>query len=387
MKKRTATPLPHLPIIAESKVRLSNLGRDLRGACVVATIWISGTTGACAKADGPAKAVILSGGTQVIPYGLSRVSGIWEASPNRLFVADAMERIVISVDMDRGIIDTVSRPGSGPTEYELPQQILRFCGDSVLLFDGGSLRYAVLDSFAGVARTFRQTTRFGLVRPVGADTFGNVYLQTVVGHGSLYKKAEAFVIRWKPNGGGDTITSVRIPMYTEVTEIDSSGPVVMRTRMLRPIPYSEHDEWNVDAAGNVLIVRSSPYKIELWRDTMLIRSFGVNGQKRERVTALDKEPFTSNGARPQNRALPRRKAPFPTNALVPSQDGRVWLLTTFKKPPSAKTYMVFSDTGIKRFSVSLSGDRQIVHVGRDAVYATRRDEVDQLWLERYRLPR
>jgi hypothetical protein len=67
-------------------------------------------------------------------------------------------------------------------------------------------------------------------------------------------------------------------------------------------------------------------------------------------------------------------------------EGEVWVLRTRPAGDKVPTYDVFDRNGALVKKVVLNPRSRVVGFGRGAVYVTRSDEDDLLYLERYRRP-
>lgn len=78
--------------------------------------------------------------------------------------------------------------------------------------------------------------------------------------------------------------------------------------------------------------------------------------------------------------------PFVDDALFAAPDDMLWVRRT-GPADEAPTFDVFGPDGALDGRVVLPAGRELLGVGHDAVYLVQRDEMDLLFVERYRLPR
>jgi hypothetical protein len=66
------------------------------------------------------------------PEAFSYLSHIRELSDGRILAADPTSQVLLRLDFESGVADTIGRHGAGPQEYEGPDMVLPLPGDSTL---------------------------------------------------------------------------------------------------------------------------------------------------------------------------------------------------------------------------------------------------------------
>ncbi len=344
----------------------------------------------------------------------SLVGGLRELSDGRVMVADPLGQALVIADLAAGVADTIGGVGQGPQEYRQPDALLPLPGDSTLLVDLGNARLTVIgpDGRFGATTPIAQGDPAGgllLVLPRAADSEGGVYFQPLGGGPRAQLPDSAPVVRWDRGSGAlDTLARVALP---EMNVASAGGPD-NRSVSMRPVPLSPEDAWAVAWDGRVAAARSGDYHIEwIHRDGRVVRGQPV-AYEPVRLRRADKEEWVEGlgnglrvGVEMQNgdRRIsfgrggggstpnidgfewPEAKPPFVARGVWVDPVGAVWVQ---RHVPAGEAVQldVFDDAGNLKARVMLPAGRAIVGFGRDAIYATRTDELGLQWLERYSRP-
>ncbi len=353
------------------------------------------------------------------PDAFSTVGGLRELPDGRVMIADALGQVLLVVDMAAGRADTIGRTGQGPEEYRQPDGLFLLPGDSTLLVDLGNGRLTVL----GPDLSLGKTTPIAqgspgpgggmLIRiPRGVDSRGRVYFQAMgMGRPGGGMPDSAAILRWdRSTGTVDTVGQVKLQDRTRSTRGGRNNQMVE----IRPKPMTPQDGWAVAWDGRVALVRSIDYHVEwIHPDGRVVRG-PANEYKAVRLRTAEKEAwiersqsgalrigvelvngvattsFSRGGGGRSNEPdlgsyeWPDVMPPFRASGVRVSPDGEMWV-ERYVAAGAAPTFDVFDGNGqlIKR--VILPQSRRIVGFGKGAVYVTRVDEFDLLWLERYKL--
>lgn len=341
------------------------------------------------------------------PEVFSFVRGVRELRDGRLLVADWIEQRVVVLDFAGGSADDVVTEGGGPDEVRLPSGLVPFRGDSTLLVDQGNTRLLVLAPDGRVARTIAAEApgRMG-TRGVTADgAFLHAIPSWAEGPSALPDDSVR-IVRWDPRT--DRSTPVAVVQGTRWRK-DRSPAMTPRLPM---VGFASQDAWMVSPAGEVVIVRASPYRVEV---------IGVGGRRRigpalpvtpRPVTAADKLRFVRDFAAgspvsgrgpgggmgrapmPSARELAQQvetaewathHPPFDASGVFAAPGGRTWVARP-AFPGEPVRYDVFDADGRRVQQVELGARRRVVHVGARGVYVVAETEDGEQTIERFAIP-
>lgn len=337
----------------------------------------------------------------------SFVRGVRELSSGRLLVADWVENRVVLADFASDRCTDVITEGPGPQELRLPLGLVRHRGDSTLLIDYGNTRVSVLGPDGRVAYTLRAEAPG--VTGVRAITEAGELLFAVPGWAERERSLpddSVRIVRWRP--GAEERPEVAVIQGTRMRKDRSPA---MQPR-IPTVGYAAQDAWVVTPAGAIVIVRATPYRVEI---------IGTDGARRvgnalpstsRPVTGEDRRRFIrefSAGAGQSGRGpdggMGRAPAvdeaevtrllgttefalehpPFDAGAVLADTRERVWVGRS-AEPGRPRRYDVFDLTGRRVLEVELPAGRRIAHVGAHGVYAIAEDADGVQTIERYRAP-
>ena len=346
--------------------------------------------------------------TYTDPFGY--VGGIRVLSDGRLIVADPLGQVLVLVDMEEGIADTLGRIGGGPGEYRQPDAVFPLPGDSTLLTDLGNGRLTVIsaDGVFGESTPIHRELANGsqaIVLPRFVDAAGRIYFQPD---------------NFSPAGPSDSAVVVRYDRSTNV--IDTIAAIVLTPRqesrsgsrvMIRRRPLLPRDDWAVGPSGKVAIIRGMDYSVE-W--------IGVDGRRQigsrtsyepVRVGNAEKEEWIANAAIENINIGMMRSAsgertiqfsrggggrrrdiadydwpdvlpPIRYRRVRVSPDGLLWI-ERYVRAGDPPTIDIFDDSGSRIGSFALPIDRKVGAIGDQVVILVHTDEDGLNWLERHRL--
>lgn len=351
----------------------------------------------------------------------TNVSGVRELKDGRLVVIDSRDKIVQVVDFKSGEAVKVGREGSGPGEYAFPMRIVPLPGDSSGVYDMLNSRMLVVlpNGKPGPFVTIEQpqtagpgggTIRIGGAAPRFSDARGRLYWTgpafTPGGDGPPKSADSVPVLRYdRGTRKTDTLAWVRVPKNNVQT---SGGSGNMQVRIGVSNPFTPRDEWGVTPDGRVAVLRSPEYRVE-W--------YGPNGKgvtntiayDRVKVTEKHKEQWResrkqqttmmvtmNNGQRsvrtgppptelPDPGDWPEVMPPFLDNAVFMAPNGMLWVNRTRAANDDTPNYDVLDASGKVVMKVELPKGARLVGVGNGVVYATRTDEDDLQYLQRFRV--
>lgn len=352
--------------------------------------------------------VLLDRPDAVIDHPFSLVRGARELASGRLLVADWIENRVAVVDFGAGSVRDVVREGRGPREVRLPTGLVRLRGDSTLLLDEGNNRLIVLAPDGHAVRTIiAEVPGRGGVR--GIDPGGAFYhaVPSWSEGPNALPDDSVRIVRWDPASSAEprTVAVVQGTRYRK----DRSPAMQPRLPM---VGFASQDAWVVAPTGAIVIVRATPYRVEVYapgRQPALGPTYPVSPRV---VTADDKRRFIAEfafgspvsgrgadggmgrGEAPDAAEIQRmvgtaewaeRHAPFDASRVLAAADGRIWVGAVVR-PGERTRYDVFDSDGRRALQVELRPGRRIAHVGTRGVYVVAEDADGVQTIERYRRP-
>ena len=389
----------------------------------------------CAQDDAAAPAGAVPryqlGEPEVVSGDFASVNGIRARPDGSLLVADGTGAELVLLDLDMGTRTVVGSRGQGPGEYQAPSRIWALPGDSTLLLDVGNTRLTVLTP----------DLTFGATRPmVEMDPEGGILLvnpQAVDGAGRMYSTGLSINLGRPDASGGsgsdslpvlrttlddltpDTVARLapRSTPQMEVRSNQGSGIVTMQRT-----PYSPSDSWGVAPDGSVVVARTADYRLEWIDPDGSVRSGAPVAWDAVPVGQAEKEAWVGEqssrsvqtatfmtgggggvspssgmaGAAARSMSFggasddvddyewPETLPPF-TGSILVDPEGRAWLRR--HQPVGAPfLYDVFTPDAEYAGTVEIAEGHTVRGFGDGVVYATFRDEVDLVYIERYRLP-
>lgn len=359
------------------------------------------------------------------PEPFTQVGAVRELSDGRLVVIDPRDKIVQLVDFRNGSGTKVGREGSGPGEYAFPSRLVALPGDSSGVYDMLNSRMLVVlpngkpGSFitteaaaVGGGAGGRGTVRIGGALPRFTDARGRLYwtgqpFTQAAGDGPPTSADSVPVVRYdRATKKTDSLAWVRVAKGNVQTS-GGSGNVQLRIGIANP--FQPRDEWAVLPDGRVAVLRSPEYRVD-W--------YGPNGKSSSAPIAYEKLKLTeahkaqwresrkqqtmmmvtmNNGQRsvrtgppaadlPDPGDWPELLPPFVDNATFVAPDGMLWVHRTRAANDPTPNYDVLDGTGKVAMRVELPAGTRLVGLGKGTVYATRTDDDDLQYLQRYRLP-
>ena len=352
----------------------------------------------------------------VFDHALSVVQTVREMPDGRVLVADPLGQVLLLVDMDAGVADTLGAVGEGPDEYRQPDAVWPLPDGKTLLVDLGNTRLTELSP----------ELEFGDTRPyvLGNPIVGNLVLaipSAVDGEGRIYVRSmgnvasmqsdSAFVLRLDMDAQiMDSVARVKIPGTTSTGSANNQA--------ISPIPLSPADAWGVAEDGRVVVARTADYHVEwieldgsttrgppveyervpigtaekeAWRDGQSENGGGMSVS----ATADGSGNFQFSVSRGGGGASgdqdldsypwPGELPPFYEPRIPVDPLGRAWVRT--RGPADAPpVYHVFGASGEREMVVELLPGRRVVSFGDGKAYLARMDEHGLQYLERHAMP-
>ena len=396
----------------------------------VMAIGLSG----CAQDDAAAPAGAVPryelGEPEVVSGDFGSVNDIRVRPDGSLLVADRTGGELVLVDLDLGTRTVVGGRGEGPGEYQAPSGIWPLPGDSTLLLDMANNRLTVLTP----------DLSFGATRPMlEVDPEGGVLMlnpRAIDGSGRMYTTNgfSMSLVSTGAGGGSDSIPVVRATLDDLTPDTvarlapRSTARVQMRSNQGNRIvttqrtPYSSSDSWGVAPDGSVAVARAADYRLEWISSDGSVRSGAPVAWDAVPVGKAEKEAWVreqssrsvqtatfvrggGGGVSPGSgiggaaaRSMTFGAAsddvddyewpetlPAFTGGILIDPEGRAWLRR--HQPVGAPwLYDIFTPDAEHAGVVEIAGETTVIGFGDGVVYATFRDEVDLVYIERYRLP-
>lgn len=350
-----------------------------------------------------------------LPQGFTRLSGVIELG-DRVIVADRGESTLWKVDFATGTGKRVLRQGEGPGEYRDPGRLFQSSRDTAVLFDAVLKRFTVLGPDLRYVRS-RVFGRAASARVRGLDHEGHLFYEETTA--DFQRPPPAGFLRGARGGESpialvpvlrvnletlapDTICFVRLPpRRTDQRSMVAETPGAFGLG----VPFGEQDDWTLDPAGLVAVVRATPYRVEWYRGAERVDISPVITDLRVAVTEADKEawwdrmrqdsiilldcrrePCVATAVHRPVRPTewPRTKNPFEPGLLVLSATGGLWISRAGSAADTRTVYDVVT-RGVGVQQVVLSPGRRVEHVGERFAYVSYEDEDGLRHLVRYRL--
>ena len=372
------------------------------------------------------------GEPEAVSGDFASVNGIRVRPDGSLLVADGTGRELVLLDLDLGTRTVVGGRGEGPGEYQAPNRVWPLPGDSTLLLDVSNNRLTVL----------APDLSFGATRPMfEMDPEGGILLlnpQVIDGSGRMYS-TNGFSMNLAGAGsrdgsGSDSVPVVRATLDDLAADTvarlasGSTSRVEMRSNQgdrmvtMQRTPYSASDSWGVAPGGRVAVARAADYHLEWISSDGSVRSGAPVAWDAVPVGQAEKEAWVreqssrsvqtatfmtggGGGASPGSgiggaaaRSMsfgggsddvddyewPETLPPF-TGSILVDPEGRAWLRR--HQPVGAPfLYDIFTPDAEHAAMVEIAEGHTVMGFGDGVVYATFRDEVDLVYIERYRLP-
>ncbi len=346
----------------------------------------------------------------------SVVSTARELPDGRVLVADPLGQVLVRLDLDAGVADTIGGAGEGPEEYRQPDAVWPLPGDRTLLVDLGNGRLTEMDP----------SLAFGDTRPysIGNLGLGEIVLalpQAVDDRGGLYfrgfgrpgERDSTAVLRYDfETGALDTVATVKIPDVV----VETSGSAGQRSSSVSQVPLSPADSWGVAPDGRIAVARAGDYHLEWIAPDGSVTSgppvpftpVGLGRAEREEwahetmergggltIGVTDNNGVitmtaTRGGSSPDDDGLddrpwPEAKPPFYDAPIPVDRLGRAWV-RRHRDAGESPTYDLFDGSGEPVMTIELGTGRRVVSFGDGVLYVVAMDEFGLQTLERYALP-
>jgi hypothetical protein len=357
------------------------------------------------------------------PEPFTTITDLRELRDGRVIVTDARDGTVQLLDLTARRATPIGRRGAGPREWGRPGTLLAMPADTTLMLDFMNRRLLVIHPDGTPGRTEPEDERDALWSGAiaGVDDAGRLLLVTerrAAGplDGSI---GVADVLRLdRRTRRVDTVGTLTQPKGERTAaSMLPNGMMQMATNL----PLAARDEAVLTRDGRAVLVRATPYRVEVVAPSGERTMGPVAATSGIRVTRAEQEAFLRRQVRPgaimirtnpavadppgraarprapaiskaefdammrPNMTWPRELPPFLQGAARAAPDGRVWVLRTRAVDDSVPVYDVFDRTGRAVERVALPARTRLVGFGAGTAYLARTDEDDLVWLQRVRL--
>ena len=361
-----------------------------------------------APAIAVAQVVKLDQPVSTLSEPFSFVRGVRELSNGQLLIVDWIENRVVIADLTNNTVRRLMREGAGPQEVRLPSGLVRLRGDTTLLYDDGNNRSHVLGADGRSVRTILADVpgRGGLR---GVDATGAfLYAIPAWSEGPKALPNDSVqIVRWDPWARGEP----QVTAVVQGTRYRKDRSPALQPR-LPMVGYASQDSWVVAPNGALVIVRATPYHLEIHMAgrppivgpsyTSTTRAVTMDDKKRFIREFSAGSPVSGRGPNGGMGRAPQiteaevtrmtgtaewaeRFPPFDASTVISGADGRIWVGAPLL-PGASPRYDVFDQTGKRVMQVELRAGRRIVHVGAKGIYAVADDADGVQTIERYRVP-
>ena len=337
-----------------------------RSAVLLSIVVLTGC--ASTEGDGRSAASNMERLALSAPEIIGRTSspdGVVPLDGHRVIVADPRERAVLLLGPGPEDRTVLGHEGRGPREYVLPQAAVPVGTDSILILDLALRRFLPvrLPSLAVGEATSLPDTLWN-AKPIGTDRSGRIFFEKDVdlrGRTRIGPGDSSSVFRWDP-ATAVVVELVRLDatdrQQQASTVATSSGTTTIR--MFVPEPFSRSDEWGVLPDGRLLIVRATPFAIEVVDTT---------GTVERRWSPPGFEASMSN----------RSETPGPVaidRSMRVSPDGIAWLGLHGRAESDSTTFLVLGPNADILGMVVLPVRQQLIALGQGYAVIGEKDQDD-----------
>lgn len=346
----------------------------------------------------PSPAIDVGGAEVEESYSLYQVSDALPLPDGGLVVVNGGAADVRYYDAAGTHVRTSGRRGEGPGEFQRPQRLLAFPGDSVLVVDGMAGRASVLDREGVFARDFRVGSGPG-VGAVGRLSDGNlvatqnVFIATDIANG--FQRNDITFVTITPTGEMlDTIVTVAGAERT--IEMNQSGGQI-RSIMVSSPPFSKSTVYA--AKGDLLVIatQESP-EIRVYGSDGALRRIVRTGTPMPAVTEAHLDAWfqrtrESMTEEQRQQALTRPEWPDAGRVVPPYQAieiddaGNLWAADYDDRVSTPGTWSVYDAAGRFTARIRMPEGFRLLHAGEEFVTGVERDEYDVELVRMYRIVR
>ncbi len=340
------------------------------------------------------------------------ITALRELPGGRAVVVDIQDKTIYLADFTKNRVDSVSRHGGGPGEYQMPTSAFAGPDDVTWVPDPMLAKIHVVSPDGRIRTTILPEEGGGMLLPRAADAKGRFYYQgqPSFGRGGGSGQVDSLpLLRWDP-ATKRSDTMAWMPMGGTATATSSGGNVKFT---MRSMPYSRVVAWGALPDGRVVMVRPDPYRVDVISAPGKVHQGPVNQYTPVKIGAKEREatraaakasrpmmivrggPGGGGSFSPPPSAMPEIKdeefpatmPPFQASTALIDPIGLIWVGRTRPADDNVPTYDIFNDTGKLVGRATLKPNSSIVGFGNGTIYISRQDPEDDLrYLERYVRP-
>ena len=342
------------------------------------------------------------------------ITALRELPGGKAVVVDVQDKTIFLADFTKNRVDSVSRHGGGPGEYQMPTSAFAGPGDVTWVPDPMLAKIHVVSPDGKIRTTILPDEGAGMLMPRAADAKGRFYFQgqPSMGGGGGGQIDSLPLLRWDPVTKR-TDTMAWLPQGGTAMVSSSGGA---NTFSMRIMPFSRVVAWGALSDGRVALVRPDPYRVDIFdaqgklhqgpvnkftpvkigarerqatrdaakasRPMVIIRSSGGGGGG-----GISSPPASAMNTEIKDEDFPATMPPFQSGNVLIDPAGLIWVGRTRPADDKVPTYDIFDDTGKLIGRATLKPNSSIVGFGNGAIYIARQDPEDDLrYLERYARP-
>ncbi len=328
----------------------------------------------------------------------SDIAAVRELRDGRLLVLDGKEQRIVVADLTSGKITPIGAKGRGPGEFLRALRFLALPHDTTWVVDGQGGRVLVIGPDAtpiGVVTTFPSPASDSGISTNAlraADASGRLYYvkpQAPMNPDNPTAPDSTRIMQYDRRRGSVASWGMAALQQTKIN-VQRSGKQITAIDIMRT-PFSVGDEWDVNAAGQLVIVRRDPYRVEVLSPGRAPAAGPVISAKRRAVTDADKTEYLASV--PNGASIKRETVPWPelmpiflTRALVLT-DREAWVRRSAPAESEVATHDVFDLQGRRVAGLTMPSSVRVLLVTARGVYVARSDEDGLQYVERHALPR
>lgn len=356
-------------------MRELNLRLMLATALAVAACAAQGEPGA-----GQWPPAVAAGDPVAFPAAFDQIASYVATSDSTGFVADPTSRRVVVVNWANGTRGDFVREGAGPGEVSGVSALVPAPGGAAML-DPQQRQLMRFRADGSVAEELRiDSLPLGLTLR-GADEAGR-YLFEWRGIRRAVVPDSAYLLRWKPGSGADTIGRVLSPPMRSIELVRGTS----RNTMLFAVPYATQDLWAAAPDGRLVVLRSSGSRLELVSASSSSELGPVLAVPPVALSQVDRASARIPEELREGLQWPDVLPPF-TGQLSWCQESELLIAPVSTSLSSAPSILLLKSTGAPLAVMSLERGERVVGCDAKRLFTAFADGAEQERLQQRYLPK
>ncbi|HEU4799784.1 MAG TPA: hypothetical protein VFS94_04075 [Gemmatimonadales bacterium] len=322
---------------------------------------------------------VTAGKPIAFPLGFDRISSYVATSDSTGLVADATSRRLVLVDWTDGTLTDLVRDGAGPGEVGGLSALVAVPGGAAML-DHRQRQLMHFRSDGSVAEELRMDSLPLGVELRGADQAGRYYFEWR-GIRRAAVPDSAYLLRWQPGSGADTIGRVLSPPMRSIELVRGTS----RNTMLFAVPYAAQDLWAAAPDGRLAALRGSGPRLELVSASGSSELGPVLAVPPGALSQADRDSARIPEELRQDLQWPDVLPPF-TGQLSWCQDSELLIAPVSTSIGSAPSILLLKSTGEPLAVMRLELGERMVGCSRGLLFTAVTDQQELERLRRRRLP-